>query len=87
MCALLRLPGAVSCPAEAGAAWAAGTVFKRFDASKLFALTCQDVVERFHLLLVRSALVRGTDLWQSCSHTTLACPACSLPYARLVTRP
>ena len=31
---------------------AAGTVFKRFDSTKLFALTCQDVVERFHLMLV-----------------------------------
>ncbi|KAK9811731.1 hypothetical protein WJX72_009226 [[Myrmecia] bisecta] len=28
-----------------------GTVFKRYDPTKLFQLTCQDVVERFHLLL------------------------------------
>ena len=27
----------------------AGTIFKRFDAGKLFTLTCQDVAERFHL--------------------------------------
>ena len=30
---------------------AAGTIFKRFDSSKLFTMTCQDVVERFHLCL------------------------------------
>lgn len=30
---------------------AAGTVFKRFDTTKLFVMTCQDVVERFHLSL------------------------------------
>lgn len=30
----------------------AGTVLKRFDASKLFTLACQDMVERFHLLLI-----------------------------------
>eukprot|EP00887_Chlorella_sp_A99_P006432 scaffold3.g6432.t1 len=29
-----------------------GTVLKRFDASKLFVLACQDVVERFHLFLI-----------------------------------
>jgi hypothetical protein len=29
-----------------------GTVLKRFDPSKLFVLACQDVVERFHLLIV-----------------------------------
>ena len=29
----------------------AGTVMKRFDSSKLFKLACQDVVERFHLLI------------------------------------
>ena len=29
----------------------AGTVFKRFDPSKLFILVGQDVTERFHLLL------------------------------------
>jgi len=29
----------------------AGTIFKRFDAGKLFTLTCQDVAERFHLAL------------------------------------
>ncbi|DBA69727.1 TPA: hypothetical protein ACH3X2_012585 [Trebouxia sp. C0005] len=28
-----------------------GTVMKRFDSSKLFKLACQDVVERFHLLI------------------------------------
>ncbi|KAK9820955.1 hypothetical protein WJX81_006047 [Elliptochloris bilobata] len=28
-----------------------GTIFKRFDAGKLFTLTCQDVAERFHLAL------------------------------------
>ena len=26
-----------------------GTIFKRFDTAKLFTVTCQDVVERFHL--------------------------------------
>ena len=30
---------------------AAGTVMKRFDSTKLFKLACQDVVERFHLLI------------------------------------
>jgi phosphoribosylaminoimidazole (AIR) synthetase len=30
----------------------AGTVLKRFDTTKLFALACQDVVERFHLMLI-----------------------------------
>ena len=29
----------------------AGTIFKRFDTNKLFVMTCQDVVERFHLCL------------------------------------
>ena len=29
----------------------AGTIFKRFDPSKLFVLVGQDVTERFHLLL------------------------------------
>lgn len=29
----------------------AGTVMKRFDSTKLFKLACQDVVERFHLLI------------------------------------
>lgn len=29
----------------------AGTVFKRFDPTKLFVLVGQDVTERFHLLL------------------------------------
>lgn len=29
----------------------AGTIFKRFDPSKLFILVGQDVTERFHLLL------------------------------------
>lgn len=29
----------------------AGTIFKRFDASKLFVLVGQDVTERFHLAL------------------------------------
>jgi hypothetical protein len=29
----------------------AGTIFKRFDPAKLFVLVCQDVTERFHLLL------------------------------------
>lgn len=29
----------------------AGTIFKRFDSNKLFVMTCQDVVERFHLCL------------------------------------
>lgn len=28
-----------------------GTVMKRFDSTKLFKLACQDVVERFHLLI------------------------------------
>ena len=34
-----------------GARARAGTIFKRFDAGKLFTLTCQDVAERFHLAL------------------------------------
>lgn len=29
----------------------AGTVLKRFDPSKLFSLACQDMVERFHLVI------------------------------------
>ena len=28
-----------------------GTVLKRFDPSKLFSLACQDMVERFHLVI------------------------------------
>lgn len=56
---------------------AAGTVFKRFDATKLFALTCQDVVERFHLVLALAFVLaeemvsagrvwpNGHLLWQS----------------------
>lgn len=31
-----------------------GTVLKRFDPTKLYVLACQDVVERFHLLVVLS---------------------------------
>ncbi|KAI3435954.1 hypothetical protein D9Q98_002012 [Chlorella vulgaris] len=34
-----------------------GTVLKRFDATKLYSLACQDVVERFHLLLVLAFVV------------------------------
>ncbi|KAL6768339.1 hypothetical protein ACKKBF_B38750 [Auxenochlorella protothecoides x Auxenochlorella symbiontica] len=34
-----------------------GTVFKRFDAGKLYNLTCQDVVERFHLILILAFVV------------------------------
>ncbi len=30
---------------------ATGTVLKKFDSTKLFKLACQDVVERFHLLI------------------------------------
>lgn len=57
----------------------AGTVFKRFDATKLFALTCADVVERFHLVLALAFVMaeemvnagrmwpNGRLLWQ-CSH-------------------
>ena len=30
---------------------------KRWDTSKLFSLTCQDVVERFHLALVLAFVV------------------------------
>ena len=34
---------------------------KRFDSSKLFKLACQDVVERFHLLIsLLFVLVRNT---------------------------
>jgi hypothetical protein len=32
-------------------------VLKRFDATKLYTLACQDVVERFHLLLVLAFVV------------------------------
>lgn len=35
----------------------AGTVLKRFDTSKLFSLACQDVVERFHLLLILAFVI------------------------------
>ena len=35
----------------------AGTIFKRFDAGKLFTLTCQDVAERFHLALALAFVV------------------------------
>ncbi len=31
-----------------------GTVFKRFDPTKIFTLTCQDIVERFHLYVIMS---------------------------------
>lgn len=34
-----------------------GTVFKRFDSSKLYNLTCQDVTERFHLLTALAFVV------------------------------
>ncbi|KAL4429378.1 hypothetical protein ABPG77_005152 [Micractinium sp. CCAP 211/92] len=34
-----------------------GTVLKRFDTSKLFSLACQDVVERFHLLLILAFVI------------------------------
>ena len=29
-----------------------GTVFKRYDPTKIFTLTCQDIVERFHLYII-----------------------------------
>lgn len=32
-------------------------MLKRFDATKLYTLACQDVVERFHLLLVLAFVV------------------------------
>ena len=31
-----------------------GTVFKRYDSTKIFTLTCQDIVERFHLYVIMS---------------------------------
>ncbi len=31
-----------------------GTVFKRYDPTKIFTLTCQDIVERFHLCVIMS---------------------------------
>lgn len=31
-----------------------GTVLKRFDPTKLFVLVCQDIVERFHLIIILS---------------------------------
>ena len=31
-----------------------GTVFKRFDPTKIFTLTCQDIIERFHLYVILS---------------------------------
>lgn len=34
-----------------------GTVLKRFDSNKLYVLACQDVVERFHLLITLSFVV------------------------------
>ena len=44
------------------ASHAAGTVMKRFDSSKLFKLTCSDIVERFHLLVSLSfVLVEDMD--------------------------
>ncbi len=49
---------------------------KRFDSSKLFKLACQDVVERFHLLIsLLFVLVRNAfRCWTSPSHL----PACML---------
>ncbi len=46
----------------------AGTVFKRFDPTKLFVLVGQDVTERFHLLLSLLFVVVevSVDLFKSC---------------------
>ncbi|KAK9813486.1 hypothetical protein WJX73_001775 [Symbiochloris irregularis] len=49
-----RAPALVALVIASNFAEVKGTVFKRFDATKLFALTCQDVVERFHLVLALS---------------------------------
>lgn len=43
-------------------------MFKRFDATKLFSLTCQDVVERFHLMLalafvLAEEMVNASRIW------------------------
>lgn len=44
-----------------------GTIFKRFDTTKLFTVTCQDVVERFHLglamLFVIAEEMDNTTSW------------------------
>ena len=44
-----------------------GTIFKRFDTNKLFTVTCQDVVERFHLglamLFVMAEEMDNTSSW------------------------
>ena len=54
-------------PAEPGTPCSAGTIFKRFDTTKLFTVTCQDVVERFHLglamLFVMAEEMDNTSSW------------------------
>lgn len=45
-----------------------GTVLKRFDSSKLYVLACQDVVERFHLLITLSFVL--VEEMGSSGHTT-----------------
>lgn len=51
----------------------AGTVLKRFDSTKLFALACQDVVERFHLLLIL-AFVVVEEMGNRCGRATRGWP-------------
>ena len=54
-------------PADPGTPCSAGTIFKRFDTTKLFTVTCQDVVERFHLglamLFVMAEEMDNTSSW------------------------
>ena len=59
----LHSPGLLQPAAQVYApSHAAGTVLKRFDSSKLFKLTCSDIVERFHLLVSLSfVLVEDMD--------------------------
>ncbi len=65
----------------AGELAAAGTIFKRFDPSKLFVLVGQDVTERFHLalsllfvLVVRPSLHEGDHIeYVECPNPTAAC--------------
>lgn len=50
-----------------------GTVFKRFDTTKLYNLTCQDVVERFHLFAVLAFVVA-----EEMGHSGHAAPSATL---------
>eukprot|EP00891_Asterochloris_glomerata_P007670 jgi/Astpho2/7670/Aster-02552 len=51
-----------------------GTVLKRFDSSKLFKLTCSDIVERFHLL-VSLSFVLVEDMDNSGTVSMFSCPS------------